>query len=69
MRLATEWLRTVTAALRRRGPTLATSGRHPSSVGSSRRLGVVALGGVFVVDGAGLQAAVEDTDEAVAELA
>jgi hypothetical protein len=37
--------------------------------GVKRRLGVVAPGGVFVVDGAGLQAAVEDADEAVAELA
>jgi hypothetical protein len=40
----------------------------PRSVGSSD-LGVVAPGRVFVIDGPGLQAAVEDADEAVAELA
>ena len=41
----------------------------PCSVGSSGGLVVVAPGGVFVVGGAGLEAAVEDADEAVAELA
>ena len=40
----------------------------PCSVESSG-LGVMAASGVFVVDGPGLQAAVKDADEAVAELA
>jgi hypothetical protein len=34
-----------------------------------KRPGVAAPGRVFVIDGPGLQAAVEDADEAVAELA
>jgi len=59
-----EVVRTSTPVLRRRHPTFFDVKPLRCRGGA-----VVCPGGVFVVDGVGFQAAVEDADEAVGELA